>query len=58
MQGTEVVQDEAMAQVLYDYFNSVLGSNFDRSRMIDLEASGIPTEDLGALEVMFTEAEV
>lgn len=58
MQGTEVVQDEAMAQVLYDYFNSVLGSNFDRSRRIDLEASGIPTEDLGALEVMFTEAEV
>jgi hypothetical protein len=47
-----------MAQALYDYFNSVLGSNFDRSRMIDLEASGIPTEDLGALEVMFTEAEV
>lgn len=58
VQGAQVVTDCAMADALYDYFNDVLGSNFERSRRIDLQAIGVPSADLTALEHIFTEDEV
>lgn len=56
--GTQVVQDHAMAEALYAYYNEVLGSNFERSRRFDLNVIGVPVTDLSALEILFTEEEV
>lgn len=58
VQGAQVVADSAMADALYAYYNDVLGSNFKRSRRIDLQAIGVPSIFLTALEHMFTEEEV
>lgn len=43
---------------MYDNFNSLLGTNFARSRTINLEAIGLPSLDLSGLEVVFSEDEV
>lgn len=56
--GSVIVQDEAMAQALYEYYNTVLGTNFERSRRTDLHAIGVLVQDLSALEHQFTEDEV
>jgi hypothetical protein len=58
VQGTKVVSDMAMAAALYDHFNEVLGSNFERSRRFDMHAIDVPTIDLSTLEHVFTEEEV
>jgi hypothetical protein len=42
VQGIEVVSDTAMAAALYDHFNEVLGSNFERSRRFDMHACHTP----------------
>jgi hypothetical protein len=47
-----------MAKSLYEYYNSILGSNFERSRRINLDAIGLPSLELGGLEAFFTEEEV
>ena len=53
-----VVTDHAMGSALYDYFNGLLGVNFHRSRRFNLEVLGLPTMQLDALEVLFTEEEI
>jgi len=47
-----------MADALYEYFNNIMGINFERSRSLNLAEIGVPTEDLSDLEAMFTEDEV
>jgi hypothetical protein len=47
-----------MADALYNYYNGVLGTNFEHSRRIDLHAIGVPSADLAALEHLFTDEEV
>jgi hypothetical protein len=47
-----------MAAALYNHFNEVLESNFERSRRFDLHAIGVLAVDLLALEHMFTKEEV
>lgn len=56
--GSEVVSDTAMAQALYDHYNSILGTSFGRTRRVNLTAIGLPSMELGDLEVLFTEDEV
>jgi len=53
-----VVTDAAMADALFDYFNSIIVANFERSRNINLAAIGVPAMELSALEALFTEEEV
>ena len=53
-----MVTDAAMADALFDYFNSIIGTNFERSRNINLAAIGVPAMELSALEALFTEEEV
>lgn len=55
VQGTQVVSDHGMADALYNYYNGVLGTNFEHSRRIDLHAIGVPSADLAALEHFFTD---
>jgi hypothetical protein len=47
-----------MADTLFDYFNSIIGANFERSRNINLAAIGVPDMELSALEALFTVEEV
>lgn len=47
-----------MAQAIYDYYLSVLGPNFERTRRFDLHVLGLPQEDLVDLDQPFTEEEV
>lgn len=56
--GSELVRDDHMVQALYEYYSSILGSLFERSRRVHLEAIGLPTLDLSDLEAIFTEEEV
>jgi hypothetical protein len=56
--GSEVVSDTAMAQALYDHYNSILGTSFGRTRRVNLTAIGLPSMELGDLEVLFTEDKV
>jgi hypothetical protein len=56
--GAQVVSDQAMAEALFHHYNGVLGSNFERTRMFDLHAVGLPTADLAGLERLFSEEEV
>jgi hypothetical protein len=58
VQGGEVISDAAMADTLFDYFNSIIGANFERSRNINLAAIGVPDMELSALEALFTVEEV
>jgi hypothetical protein len=56
--GSEVVTDDLLAQALYEHYNSILGSSFERSRRINLGAIGLPSLELSGLEDLFTEEEV
>jgi hypothetical protein len=47
-----------MADALYGYYNGLLGTNFVRSRCIDLHQIGVPSLQPHELEVLFTEDEV
>jgi hypothetical protein len=47
-----------MADALYDYYNDILDSNFERSTRLNLEAIGLPTALLHHLENLFTVEEV
>jgi hypothetical protein len=53
-----VISDTAMADALYNCFNTIMGTNFDRSRRLDLLGLGVPTDELMALENFFTEEEI
>ena len=58
VQGTDVVSDAAMADALYDYYISILGANFERSRRFGLQTLGVPQIARPELEHLFTEEEV
>lgn len=56
--GNEIVANEQMACALWEFYNSVLGSDFERPHRLNLQALGVPTFDLAILEEPFTEEEV
>lgn len=56
--GLQVVHDGAMAESLFSYYNSILGTEFQRTRRINLQAVGVPTYDLSGLDVCFSEEEI
>jgi hypothetical protein len=58
VEGAQLVTDAAMAEVLYDHYNALLGTNFVRSRRFDLHVIGMPFLDLACLESLFSEEEV
>jgi len=47
-----------MSQALYDYYNGLLGTNFERSRCINMHVIGVPSFQLLELEGLFSEDEV
>jgi len=47
-----------MASALFEFYSGVLGTNFQRSKRLDLEVLGLPSLDLSALEVTFSKQEV
>jgi hypothetical protein len=47
-----------MVEVLYDHYNALLGTNFARSRRLNLHVIGMPSLDLACLESLFSEEEV
>jgi hypothetical protein len=55
VQGVQLVHDEGKDLALYDYFNGIMGTNFERSRRFDFHALGLPVEDLHDLELLFSE---
>jgi hypothetical protein len=50
VEGAELVREDHMSQALYEHFNSVLGSSFERTRRVNLDAIGLPSIDLTDLE--------
>jgi len=58
VEGAQLVTDAAMAEVLYDHYNALLGTNFVRSRRFDFHVIGMPSLDLACLESLFSEEEV
>lgn len=58
VEGAELVQDEHMAEALYNFFDSILGTDFQRTSRLNLHVLQLPTAELAALEVCFTEEEV
>ena len=58
LQGGQVVSDESLAQSVFDHYNQLLGTNYERTRRVDLHAIGLPALDLNELETVFTEDEI
>ena len=53
-----MINDDAMADALYEHYNAILATNFVRSRALNLQLLGVPTEELSHLETLFSEDEV
>lgn len=53
-----VFNEEAKAQIAFDYFDAILGTPPQRTCSIDLRAIGLPTVDMSGLDDKFTEAEI
>ncbi|WVZ58922.1 hypothetical protein U9M48_009140 [Paspalum notatum var. saurae] len=45
-------------EIIYDFFNNLLGKNVDRSRTVNLEELGLPAHDLHILDIPISEEEV
>lgn len=58
VQGMQLVQDEMMSDALFEFYNNILGTEFVRTRRLDLSAIGLPTAELATIENLFTEEEV
>jgi hypothetical protein len=56
--GMHLVNEEEKATALYEYLNGIMGTNFECSRRFNLQALGIPVEELHDLERLFSEDEV
>ncbi|XP_066373323.1 uncharacterized protein [Miscanthus floridulus] len=56
--GHVVVNNEHMADALFAHFNGLLGSPAQRSRTVRFDLLNLPTLDLSALDVCFTEDEI
>lgn len=50
--------EEAKSDLVYEYYNDILGKPFNRSHGINFQQLGIPQLDLERLGDCFTEAEV
>ena len=57
-EGHTFTSEEAKSEVVFDYYNALLGMHFRRSHWIDLERLNLPRLDLQALAEPFSEAEV
>ena len=58
VQRVRLVHDEEKNLALYEHFNSIMGTNFERSRRFNLQELGLPVEDLYDLERVFSVDEV
>lgn len=58
MHDQVVVGNDLMADALFEHFNGLLGSPAQRSRTARLDTLALPTNDLSALDVCFTEEEI
>jgi hypothetical protein len=47
-----------MADALYNHYVALLGTDFTRSRRMNMAALGLPSLDLQGLEMLFIEVEV
>lgn len=47
-----------MADALFTFFDSILGSDFQRTSRLNLDELGVPSADLTGLKVCFSEEEV
>jgi hypothetical protein len=56
--GSIAVNHNEKEDMLYDFYNGLIGTEFGREHDIDLEAIGLPSLDLHELEVPFTMEEV
>ena len=54
IQGLQLVADHAMADALYSHYVALLGTDFNRSRRMNMAALGLPSLDLQALEMLHT----
>ena len=54
----KIVQDEAKATALFEYFTAILGASFGHTTRINLKALGLQSADLSDLDACFSEAEV
>lgn len=57
-EGVLFSTDEAKSEAVFDYFNGVFGSRFQRSHSIDLERLDLPRLDLSDLAAEFTDDEI
>lgn len=55
---SEIVNDEAMADAVYNHFDEVLGHQVPRTLRLDYERLGLPHVDLSGTDCCFTEEEV
>jgi hypothetical protein len=46
VQGVQLVADDAMADALYNHYVALLGTDFTRSRRMNMAALGLPSLDL------------
>jgi hypothetical protein len=46
------------AKLIHEFYEGLLGTNWNRKHTIDLQALGIPTHDLADLELPFSEKEI
>lgn len=58
VEGLEVVQDIDKGNAVYQYYNAILGSSFERSSRFELSTLGLPSLNLSDLETLFSEDEV
>jgi hypothetical protein len=56
--GTVHTSHDAKAQLVDDFYDTLLGQSSDRVRSINLDILGIPNHDLSALDDPFTDKEV
>lgn len=54
----ELVQNEDMAQAIFQHFSALMGSSFTRSTSFALETIGLPSVDLSELDHLFSEDEI
>jgi lambda repressor-like predicted transcriptional regulator len=57
-EGQSITAEEAKADLIYEYYNDILGKPFTRMHGINLQQLGIPQLELERLGDCFTEAEI
>jgi hypothetical protein len=57
-QGETVVHELDKAQIVFDYFDAILGSSVEKSCALDFGMLNMPSVDLSGLDVCFSEDEI